>query len=145
MEARAQARFQRIAPRKVRLVVGLLRNRRVSDAREELSVLPKRAALTVRKVLESAVANAKQNGKMNVDDLVITRAYVDEGPALKRWRPRAFGRASEIRKRTSHITIVVGAKREKRHKKQDTNKLKDTHSKDKPTAEKRKETEKKDA
>ena len=111
MEVKAQARFQRIAPRKVRLVVGLLKNSSVAEARNQLSVLPKRSSATVLKVLNSAVANARNNNKMNVDDLVITRAFVDEGPALKRWMPRAFGRAAKIMKRTSHITIVVGEKK----------------------------------
>lgn len=111
MEVRAQAKFQRIAPRKVRLVVGLLRNRSVDEARNQLAVLPKRSAATVLKVLESAVANAKHNHKLNSEGLVITKAYVDQGPSLKRWRPRAFGRAARIMKRTSHITIVVGEKK----------------------------------
>ncbi|MBI1961181.1 MAG: 50S ribosomal protein L22 [Parcubacteria group bacterium] len=114
MEVKAQARFQRISPRKVRLVVGLLRNQTVQGARNQLSVLPKRASRTVQKVLESAVANAKHNFKMDADALVITRAYVDGGPALKRWMPRAFGRASQIMKRTSHITIVIGEKKAKK-------------------------------
>ncbi len=114
MEVKAQARFQRISPRKVRLVVGLLRNQTVAGARNQLSVLPKRAGRTVLKVLESAVANAKHNFKMDADALVITRAYVDQGPSLKRWMPRAFGRASQIMKRTSHITIVIGEKKAKK-------------------------------
>ena len=111
MEVKAQARFQRISPRKVRLVVGLLRNQTVAGARSQLSVLSKRSAGTVLKVLESAVANAKHNFKMDAGALVIIRAYVDQGPTLKRWMPRAFGRASRIMKRTSHITIVVGEKK----------------------------------
>jgi len=110
-EVKAQAKFQRIAPRKARLVVGLLKNLNVAEAQNQLSALPKRSSVTVLKVLNSAVANAKNNNKMNVDDLVVTRAYVDEGPTLKRWMPRAFGRASQIMKRTSHITIVVGEKK----------------------------------
>jgi hypothetical protein len=93
----------------------------------------------VLKVLNSAVANAENNNKLKADDLVVTQAYVDEGPTLKRWRPRAFGRAAQIRKRTSHITIVVSdkaenkeeVKKDTRHKKQDTNKIQDTNSKDK--------------
>ena len=112
MEVKAQAKFQRIAPRKTRLVVGLLKNTSVVDARNQLSVLPKRAARTVLKVLNSAVANATNNNKLSADDLVVARAYVDEGPTLKRWMPRAFGRASQIMKRTSHITIVVAERTE---------------------------------
>ncbi|OJI07587.1 50S ribosomal protein L22 [bacterium CG10_46_32] len=110
MEVKAQAKFQRISPRKVRLVVGLVRNKSISVARDQLSVLRKRSAITVLKVLESAIANAEHNHKMKLDNLVITQAYVDGGPTLKRWMPRAFGKASAIRKRTSHITIVVGEK-----------------------------------
>ncbi|MBI2050462.1 MAG: 50S ribosomal protein L22 [Parcubacteria group bacterium] len=110
-EVKAQAKFQRIAPRKVRLVVGLLKNLSIAEAQNQLKSLPKRSAGTVLKVLNSAVANAKNNNKMNVDDLVVTRAFVDGGPTLKRWMPRAFGRASQIMKRTSHITIMVGEKK----------------------------------
>lgn len=109
-EVKAQAKFQRISPRKVRLVVGLLRNLSIDQARNQLARLRKGSAGTVAKVLESAVANAVNNNKLSADDLVILRAFVDGGPTLKRWRPRAFGRASAIRKRTSHITIVVGEK-----------------------------------
>ncbi|MEK7189142.1 MAG: 50S ribosomal protein L22 [Patescibacteria group bacterium] len=116
MEVKAQAKFQRIAPRKVRLVVGLLRGLSVEEARNQLTVLPKRSAHTVLKVLDSAVANAKNNHKLNVRDLAITRAFVDEGPSLKRWMPRAFGRASQIMKRTSHITIAVGEKQKTEEK-----------------------------
>lgn len=110
LEVKAQAKFQRISPRKVRLVVGLLRNLSISQARSQLSSLQKGSASTVLKVLESAVANAVNNNKLSADNLVIIRAFVDGGPTLKRWTPRAFGRASAIRKRTSHITIVVGEK-----------------------------------
>jgi len=112
METRAQARFVRISPRKARLVVGLVRGAKIEEARDQLSVLPKKASEIVLKVLNSAVANAEHNNHKKAEDLIISQAYVDEGPTLKRWRPRAFGRAAQIRKRTSHITIFVGDKKD---------------------------------
>ncbi|MBI4122600.1 MAG: 50S ribosomal protein L22 [Parcubacteria group bacterium] len=110
-EVTAQVRTSRIAPRKARLVVGLIRNKAVTTATEQLSVLPKRAAGIVLKLLNSAVASAKNNYKLDPAGLSVVRAFVDEGDTLKRWRPRAFGRAGAIRKRTSHITIILGEKK----------------------------------
>ncbi|MBO8172768.1 MAG: 50S ribosomal protein L22 [Bacillaceae bacterium] len=107
MEAKAKAKFIRIAPRKVRLVVDLIRGKQVGEAIAILRHTPKAASPVVEKVLKSAVANAEHNNEMDVNNLVISEAYVDEGPTLKRFRPRAMGRASRINKRTSHITIVV--------------------------------------
>ncbi len=107
---RAHARFQRVSPRKARLVINLIRNMDVASARDQLVQSTKGSAPMVLKLLNSAVANAVHNNKLNEKDLYIAAAYVDEGPTLKRWRPRAFGRAAAIRKRTSHITIVVDAK-----------------------------------
>src|ERR687897_2081422 len=105
--ARATARYVRMAPRKVRRVVDLIRG---MEAREALSVLqfaPQAASEPVAKVLASAVANAEHNQQLDADTLVVAVAYVDEGPTLKRFRPRAQGRAFRINKRTSHITVEL--------------------------------------
>ncbi|MBY6267188.1 50S ribosomal protein L22 [Parageobacillus thermoglucosidasius] len=112
MEAKAVARAVRIAPRKARLVIDLIRGKEVGEAFAILRHTPKAASPIIEKVLKSAVANAEHNYDMDVNNLVITKAYVDEGPTLKRFRPRAMGRASAINKRTSHITIVVSEKKE---------------------------------
>ncbi|AEH46195.1 MULTISPECIES: 50S ribosomal protein L22 [Parageobacillus] len=112
MEAKAVARTVRIAPRKARLVIDLIRGKEVGEAFAILRHTPKAASPIIEKVLKSAVANAEHNYDMDVNNLVITKAYVDEGPTLKRFRPRAMGRASAINKRTSHITIVVSEKKE---------------------------------
>ncbi|OUM87985.1 MAG: 50S ribosomal protein L22 [Bacillus thermozeamaize] len=111
-EARAIARYVRIAPRKVRLVVDLIRGKHVAEALAILRHTPKAASPVVEKVLNSAVANAAHNYNMNPNNLYISKIYVDEGPTLKRYRPRAMGRASRINKRTSHITVVVSEKKE---------------------------------
>jgi len=111
-EAKAIARTVRIAPRKVRLVVDLIRGKQVGEAVAILRLTPKAASPVVEKVLKSAVANAEHNYDLDVNNLVVTAAFVDEGPTLKRFRPRAQGRASAINKRTSHITIVVSEKKE---------------------------------
>jgi large subunit ribosomal protein L22 len=110
MDAKAVARFVRIAPRKARQVIDLIRGKQVTDAQTILKFTPRFAADVIGKVLNSAVANAENNFKLNHDQLVITEAYVDQGPTLKRFMPRAQGRASMIHKRTSHITIVVAEK-----------------------------------
>jgi large subunit ribosomal protein L22 len=107
MEAKAQAKFVRIAPRKVRIVMNLIRDKNVGEAFSILSFIPKRASRIIEKVLHSAVANAEHNYDMNKEDLFVYRAYVDEGPTLKRFRPRALGRATRIRKRSSHLTVVL--------------------------------------
>ncbi|WP_146553683.1 50S ribosomal protein L22 [Rummeliibacillus sp. SL167] len=111
-EAKAIARTVRIAPRKVRLVVDLIRGKQVGEAVAILRHTPRTASPVVEKVLKSAVANAEHNYDLDVNNLVISEAFVDEGPTLKRFRPRAQGRASAINKRTSHITIVVSEKKE---------------------------------
>ncbi|TCL66465.1 LSU ribosomal protein L22P [Hydrogenispora ethanolica] len=110
MDAKAVARFVRIAPRKARQVVDLIRGKQVSDAQTILKFTPRFSAEIIGKVLNSAIANAENNFKLNRDRLVISEAYVDQGPTLKRFMPRAQGRASMIHKRTSHITIVVAEK-----------------------------------
>lgn len=110
MQAKAIARDVRISPRKVRLVVDLIRGKGLEEARAILKYVPKRGAEPVSKVLNSAAANAVNNLDLIEDALVVTAAYVDEGPSLKRVLPRARGQAHIIKKRTSHITIVVGEK-----------------------------------
>ena len=103
----ATARFVRITPLKARRVVDMVRGLPVDDALNLLAFAPQSAATTVHKVLESAVANAETTEDLNRVDLVVTVAQVDEGPTMKRWRPRAQGRATRINKRTSHITLAV--------------------------------------
>jgi len=107
---RAQAKYVRCAPRKARLVVDHIRGKSVGDARAILTHTPRAAARDVLKLLESAVANAENNHELDADDLVVRKVYVDEGPTLKRYRPRALGRATRIRKRTSHMTIQLSPK-----------------------------------
>ena len=105
--AYASARYVRITPMKARRVVDLVRGLPVDEALTLLQFAPQSAAQTVYKVLESAVANAETTEGLTADDLVVSVAMVDEGPTMKRWRPRAQGRATRINKRTSHITIAV--------------------------------------
>ncbi|GAA1927375.1 50S ribosomal protein L22 [Nocardioides lentus] len=103
----ASARFVRITPMKARRVVDLVRGLPVEEARATLQFAPQAASETVLKVLESAVANAESTEDLPAGDLVVSVAMVDEGPTMKRWRPRAQGRATRINKRTSHITLAV--------------------------------------
>lgn len=110
MEARAVAKYIRISPRKVRQVVDLIRGKEVSQALAILKFSPQRASVPVAKVVKSAAANAEHNFEMNRDDLYVAAAYVDQGPTLKRFQARAMGRADVLRKRTSHITVVVKEK-----------------------------------
>ena len=110
--AKAEARTVRIAPRKARLVVDLIRGKSVAEALAILQFTPRAASPIVEKVLKSAIANAEHNYDLNIENLVVKEAYVNEGPTLKRFRPRAQGAASAINKRTSHITIVVSEKEE---------------------------------
>lgn len=107
MEAKARARFIRISPQKARLVADAIRGKNVEEAITTLRFMPKKGARTLRKVIESAVANASQNEAIDVDTLYVKTIFVDGGPMLKRIRPRAMGRASRILKRTSHITVVL--------------------------------------
>ena len=104
-QARATAKFVRVSPRKARLVADLVRGKSVQQAREILAFATRDAAVPVRKVLESAAANADNNHGMRSDELVLAHVTVDPGPTIKRFRPRAQGRASPILKRTCHITI----------------------------------------
>jgi large subunit ribosomal protein L22 len=103
----ASARYVRITPMKARRVVDMVRGLPVGEAQSILAFTPQAAAKTVAKVLDSAVANAGTTEGLPTGDLVVAVAQVDEGPTMKRWRPRAQGRATRINKRTSHITLVV--------------------------------------
>lgn len=104
---RAHARFVRSAPRKARLVMDVIRGKDIAEARAILQHTPRHAAVDIKKLLDSAVANAENNFELDPDDLKIGRAFVDEGPTIKRFRPRALGRATPIHKRTSHMTITL--------------------------------------
>jgi large subunit ribosomal protein L22 len=104
---RAQAKYVRSAPRKARLVMDHIRGKKVADARAILKHTPRAAATDIGKLLESAVANAENNFELDSGELKIARAFVDEGPTIKRFRPRAQGRATPIHKRTSHMTITL--------------------------------------
>jgi large subunit ribosomal protein L22 len=112
MEVKAKLRYLRIAPRKVRLVADLIRGKKVDQARAILDFSLKRAAKPLRKLLDSAVANALHNFQLDEKTLSISKITVDEGPKLKRWRARARGRATEIQKKTSHVTLVLEGEKE---------------------------------
>lgn len=112
MEAKAIARYVRVSPRKARIVVDLIRGKSVVRAREILAFTNRGVAETVEKTLNSAVANAENQHHVRPESLVVKTAYVDEGPTLKRIRPRAKGSASRINKRTSHITVIVAPREE---------------------------------
>ncbi len=107
MEARAQARYVRVTPMKARRVIDLIRGMQAGDAQDVLRFAPQAASEPVGKVLASAIANATNNHGMDARDLVVSQAFVDEGPTLKRIRPRAQGRAFRVGKRTSHITVIL--------------------------------------
>ena len=110
--AKAVAKTVRIAPRKARLVVDLIRGKKIGDAISILKFTPRSASPIVEKVLMSAIANAEHNFDLDVENLYVSEAYVNEGPTMRRFRPRAKGSASQILKRTSHITVVVSEKKE---------------------------------
>jgi large subunit ribosomal protein L22 len=107
VEVRAVARHIRMSPQKVRLVLDTIRGKPVSEALNILRFLPQKATVPIAKVVRSASANAENNFNLDVDELVVTRAFADEGRTLKRFRPRARGRANQILKRSSHVTVVV--------------------------------------
>jgi large subunit ribosomal protein L22 len=107
MEAKATVKYVRMSPPKARRAIDLIRGRQVEEARRILRFSNLGASRTIEKALDSAVANAEQTPGVIAQNLVVDRAFVDAGPTLKRWRPRAYGRATRIRKRTSHITLVV--------------------------------------
>ncbi len=104
----AKLRNLRIAPRKVRVVVDQIRGRGAAEALDILQFTVKKGGEPVRKLLDSAVANAVENHNMDPDQLFVETVYVDQGPTLKRWRPRAMGRATRIEKKTCHITLTLG-------------------------------------
>ncbi len=107
METKAVAKYIRISPQKARIVADVVRGKDVETAITTLRFMPKKAARILRKVLESAVANAEQTETIDVDTLFVKEIQINGGPMLKRFRPRAMGRATKILKRTSHITVVV--------------------------------------
>ena len=107
LAVRARAKYVRSAPRKARLVMDHIRGKEVGDARAILKHTPRAVAADISKLLESAVANAENNFELDPGDLKVGTAYVDEGPTIKRYRPRALGRATRINKRTSHMTITL--------------------------------------
>lgn len=110
MEAKAVARHVRIAPRKAKLVADLIRGKKVEEALAILKFTPRGASPVIEKVVKSAVANAENNHNLDKDNLYIAEIYANQGPTLKRFRPRAQGRASQILKRTSHIGVTLREK-----------------------------------
>ena len=109
-EAKAIAKYVRIAPRKVRIVMNLIRGKDIADAFAILKFTPKRGATLIEKVLKSAVANAENNFDMDADKLFVSTCFVDQGPTIKRYHPRSRGQAFSILKHTSHITVIVSEK-----------------------------------
>jgi large subunit ribosomal protein L22 len=107
VQVRAQAKWVRTSARKARVVLDHIRGRTVPEARTILAFTPRAAAVDIERVLRSAVANAEANHGLDGDELVVEAAYADEGPTLKRWKPRARGRVNRIRKRTCHVTVVL--------------------------------------
>ena len=110
MEVKATAKYIRIAPRKLRIVLNLIRGKKVADAFAILKFTPKAGSEVVEKVLRSAVANAEHNNDMNVDNLFVSTCFVDQGPTLKRIHPRSRGQAFKILKHSSHVTVCVSEK-----------------------------------
>src|ERR687895_1904639 len=109
---RAQAKWVRTSARKARIVLDHIRGRSVPEARTVLAFTPRAAATDIEKVLRSAVANAEANHGLDGDDLVVEAAYADEGPTLKRWKPRARGRVNRVFKRTCHVTLILAERPE---------------------------------
>jgi len=107
METRAVAKYVRISPRKVRLVMDQIRGMKVEEAINLLAFSPQKGAFILKKLVHSALANAEANTNVDVDTLYVKRIFADEGPTLKRFRPRAMGRATRIRKRSSHLTVIL--------------------------------------
>jgi len=107
MDAKAILRYARITPRKARRVVDLIRGKKAGEALIALRFMPYRGSNFVEKILKSAMANAEQKKAANPEEMVISKGYVDQGPVMKRMEPRSMGRANTIRKRTSHITLVI--------------------------------------
>ncbi len=132
MQAKAKLSYLRISPRKVRLVADVVRGLDAIEAEKKLSFINKKAARPILKLLQSCIANAENNFKLKKDNLFIKEIRVDEGPTLKRWMPRAMGRASAVNKRTSHINIVLDEKvKTEKLKDKKTDKTKDEKKEDK--------------
>lgn len=112
MEAKAIAKYIRISPSKAKIVIDLIRGKDVREAEAILKFTPNRAADPICKVLRSATANAENNLSLNKEDLYVTKAFIGQGPSLKRYKPRAMGRADRMLHRTCHITVVVGEREE---------------------------------
>jgi large subunit ribosomal protein L22 len=110
MEVKAIAKYMRISPRKVRLLMKEIKGKKVEEALNLLAFAPQRGAPILRKLINSAVANASQYPDIDVDNLFIKHIFADEGTTLKRFRPRAMGRATRIRKRSSHLTVIINEK-----------------------------------
>ncbi|MCU0597445.1 MAG: 50S ribosomal protein L22 [Desulfobacterota bacterium] len=110
MEAKAKARFVRVSPQRVRWLMNEVRGKKAGEALQFLSFSPQKGARILKKLIDSAVANAEAQSEVDVDALVVKRIFADEGPILKRFRPRAMGRASRIRRRTSHLTVILDEK-----------------------------------
>jgi large subunit ribosomal protein L22 len=107
MEVKATAKYVRIPPQKIRLVMDEVRGRKVEEALRLLSFSPQKGARLLKKLVDSAVASAEANKEIDVDTLFIKKIFADDGPTLKRFRPRAMGRATRIRKRMSHLTVIL--------------------------------------
>lgn len=107
MESRAVAKHVRVSPRKVRLIMDQVRGKPVEEAMNLLTFAPQKAAFILKKLINSAAANAGNNLNLDVDGLYVKRIYADVGPTMKRFRPRAMGRATKIRKRSSHLTVIL--------------------------------------
>ena len=110
MQAKAKARFVRVSPQRVRWLMNEVRGKKAGEAIQFLSFSPQKGARMLKKLIDSAVANAEAQSGVDVDTLFIKRIFADEGPILKRFRPRAMGRASRIRRRTSHLTVILDEK-----------------------------------
>ena len=107
MEVKASLKFARMAPRKIRLVADMVRGKDVNEAIQILTFVNKKSALILKKLVQSAVANADQAKTIDLDTLYVKHISVDQGPTLKRYMPRAMGRASEIKKKTSHVNLIL--------------------------------------
>lgn len=140
MDVTAKLRYFRKSPPKVRLVVDLIRGLTVEKAEYQLNFLNKGSSGPILKLLKSAIANAENNFELKKENLFVKKVIVDQGPSLKRWQPRAFGRASEILKRSSHVTLILGEIKETTSKSKKI--VKKKIIKDKPTSAKNKEKQK---
>lgn len=123
MEIIAKARYIHMSPKKVRLVLDVIRGMDATEAENQLKFIPKQASRPILKLLNSAVANAKENYNLEKEDLYIKKIRADEGPILRRWAPKAYGRATPIRKRSSHIIVILGEKQERQKSKKSTKAL----------------------